>query len=89
MATLQVRSIDDDLYKALGKLAECEHRSISQEVIYILKNYLSKPSAYNANMTDDFLKLAGTWKDERDADAIITDINSSRTFAKKRFTGKF
>ena len=33
MATLQVRSIDDQLYQALGKLAAREQRSISQQVV--------------------------------------------------------
>ena len=89
MATLQVRSIDDSLYKALGKLAERENRSISQEVVYILKQYLSKPSSFNADTTKEFLKLAGSWCDKRDADEIIADIRSSRKFTANRLAEEF
>jgi len=43
MATLQVKSIDDKSYKLLGIKAKKDNRSISQEVITILKEYLSEP----------------------------------------------
>jgi hypothetical protein len=84
MATLQVRSIDDGLYRALGKEAERENRSISQEVISILKKYLSNPDNYDTNMTDEFLKLSGSWQDDRNADEIIADIHSTRNFSSER-----
>lgn len=69
MATLQVRSMDDKLYKVLGKVAKEENRSISQEVVYILKKYFSKPTTYSNNATDAFLEL--NLDDERNAEEII------------------
>jgi hypothetical protein len=82
MATLQVRSIDDKLYDMLGKVAKDENRSISQEVVYILKRYFSKPEIYSENPTDAFLSLS--LDDERSADEIISDIYSSRSYSQTR-----
>ena len=77
MATLQVRSIDDQLYEALGKKAAQDNRSISQEVVAILKEYLSQP-AQDKNATDKFLELCGSWQDERSAAEIATEIRNNR-----------
>ena len=80
MATLQVRAIDDKLYNILGKKAKMDNRSISQEVIVILKEHLSEPRKCNASLsTEKFLDMCGTWKDSRDADVIIADIKKTRT----------
>ena len=78
MANLQVRDIEDRLYESLLERASREKRSISQEVILILQKYLSRPSAYDVNPTDEFLSLFGSWADDRNADEIIEDIRSSR-----------
>jgi plasmid stability protein len=78
MANLQVKDIDDRLYESIRVLATNEKRSISQEVVYILQKYLSKPKEFDDNPTDDFLNLAGSWKDDRDAEKIIADMRSSR-----------
>ena len=40
MAMLQVRDIDDRLYDRLKFAAKCDNRSISQQVISILKDKL-------------------------------------------------
>lgn len=78
MANLQVKDIDEKLYESLRKLAANEKRSISQEVVYILQKYLSKPNEFEPNQTDEFLKLAGSWKDEREAEEIVREIKGSR-----------
>lgn len=78
MANLQVKDIDTRLYESIRELATNDKRSISQEVVYILQKYLSKPLEFNNNPTDEFLNLAGSWKDERSAEEIIEDIKSSR-----------
>ena len=84
MATLQVRSIDDQLYKALGKMAAKDHRSISQQVIAILKEHLSQP-ARHTTATEDFLALCSTWKDKRTAEEIVRELRTSRK-SSTRFT---
>jgi plasmid stability protein len=79
MANLQVKDIDENLYETLRRLATDDRRSISQEVVYILKKYLSLPDSFERNPTDEFLKLAGSWEnDSRSADEIIEDIYSNR-----------
>jgi len=40
MALLQVRDVPDELYEKLSRVAESEHRSISQETIVLLKKAL-------------------------------------------------
>lgn len=78
MANLQVKDIDERLYASIRELATNEKRSISQEVVYILQKYLSKPKEFDSNPTDEFLQLAGSWKDDRSAEEIIDDIRSNR-----------
>ncbi len=87
MATLQVRSIDDNLYKLLGNVAKTENRSISQEVIYILKKYFSRPENYKNNPTEEFLSLK--FNDNRSADEIIDDIYSNRSNSNTRQIEEF
>jgi plasmid stability protein len=79
MANLQVRSIEDQLYKALARRASMENRSISQEVIAILKAYLSIPSSKYEQATDHFLELCGTWEDERSEEMIVKEIRNDRS----------
>jgi plasmid stability protein len=78
MATLQVRSLDDQLYEALGKRAMMENRSISQEVIFILKAYLSSPAVKYQEATERFLEICGSWEDARGAEEIISEIKRAR-----------
>ncbi|MDZ4743784.1 MAG: hypothetical protein SGI98_10250 [Verrucomicrobiota bacterium] len=62
MSNLQVKGIDPGLYRQLGKRAKDENRSISQEVIHILKTHLSHPHKLNLKATEAFLSLTGAWK---------------------------
>jgi len=77
MATLQVRDIDDRLYNLLKSSAKRQNRSISQEVLTIIENYLNS-SVTPKNSTLEFLTLTGAWKDEKSAEEIIKDIRESR-----------
>jgi len=85
MATLQVRSIDDQLYRALGARATMENRSISQEVIAIIKDHLSRPSSQHPDLTSQFLQLCGTWQDDRSEEVIVADLRRSRVQSNERF----
>ena len=79
MANLQVRDIDEKLYESLRVRASKERRSISQEVVHILEKYLSLPRAFDINPTDEFLKLSGSWEDDRSAEDIVKSIRNGRT----------
>jgi plasmid stability protein len=87
MATLQVRSIDDQLYDALGRKAAKDNRSISQEVVAILKEHLAQPMQHKS-ATEKFLELCGSWKDKKTAKEISLEIRKSRK-SKTRFQGSF
>ncbi len=83
MANLQVKSIDDELYLSLGKRAAMENRSISQEVVSILKAYLSIPSNKTRLVNSQFLELCGTWEGGESADEIIEELRNSRVNSSK------
>lgn len=86
MAILQVRSMDKELYMALGRRAALEHRSISQEVIEIIKKYLATPLTRRAAVDDEALRLAGSWDDARSAEEIVGAIRKERST--RRFHGE-
>ncbi len=87
MANLQVRSMDDGLYAALSRRAERDHRSISQEVVAIIQEFLSRPSKAQKNSTQAFLELADSWHDERKPEDIVADMRKARRT--KRFKDIF
>ncbi len=74
MATMQIKSMDDQLYNALKIKAKADNRSLSQQVIMVLKEYLSKPDSKLQQQTEAFLKLSGSWKDDRHTRKIIMDV---------------
>jgi len=87
MAVLQVRNMSDELYGALGRRAAMDNRSISQEVIEIVKRYLASPRGGSGAADDAVLPLAGSWLDGRSAKRIAADIRKDRST--KRFQGGF
>ena len=78
MATLQVKGIDNQLYEALKRRAELDHRSISQEVIRIIQYYLARSAQEAEDVTYEFLKLSGAWTSSEPAKKIIDFIRKSR-----------
>jgi plasmid stability protein len=83
MATLQVKGMDDRLYEALGARAASENRSISQEVVAIIRQYLATPGKDCRSTGEAILELAGSWQDERSADEIVREIRQSRRFGRR------
>jgi len=83
MATLQVRDIDDRLYNYLKASARLQNRSISQEVITIIQNYLNCAPKPSGNATLEFIALTGAWKDDKNAEEIVDDIRSCRSNSKR------
>jgi len=86
MATLQVRDIDSRLYDSLKVSAKLQNRSISQEVVTIIQNYLNSPHKSSTNTTLEFLSLTGAWNDEKSAEEIVTGLRSHRSKS-SRFGG--
>jgi hypothetical protein len=88
MATLQVRDIDDRLYKYLKTSAKLKNRSISQEVITIIQDHLNNSQNPASNATKEFLSLSGAWKDDKSAEDIMKDIQNHRINSSTRFGNK-
>ncbi len=89
MANLQVKGIDDGFYAELKRLAAEQNRSVSQQVILILREYLAKYHLVRRTSAPAsvLLELAGSWEDERSADEIIAEIRKSRRSSKKLHRG--
>ncbi len=91
MATLQVKGLDDAIYRALGARAVMDNRSISQEVVMMIREFLARPSPAAEVATEAFLALAGSWADKRFAQTILREIRKSRQSTRrfKRSTDVF
>jgi plasmid stability protein len=83
MATLQVKGMDDRLYKALGARAAMENRSISQEVVAMIHKHLASPARDLRETGRAILELAGSWQDDRSAGKIARDIRRSRRYGRR------
>jgi hypothetical protein len=89
MANLQIKGIQDELYEEIKKLAAAENRSISQQVLFLLKQYLAQTKRLSTPETPAqvLLALSGSWQDDRPAEEIITEIRESRMNSRKLSKG--
>lgn len=85
MANLQIKNIDDDFYTTIKALADAENRSVSQQVIFLIKDYLSKRQTISKIKTPAqmLLDISGSWDENVEADEIIARIKSHRSNSKK------
>ena len=47
MANLQIKGIQDELYAEIKKLAAAENRSVSQQILFLVKQYLARKKHLN------------------------------------------
>jgi plasmid stability protein len=78
MATLHIEGMDDTLYEALRDRAAMHNRSVSQEVMSILRDFLGRPALDPRHATEAVSELAGSWQDERTAEQIAADLRKAR-----------
>jgi predicted CopG family antitoxin len=85
MANLQIKGIEDELYRELKKMAAEENRSVSQQALFLVKEYLARKRHMRALKTPAqiLLDLAGSWEDNRNSAKIITQIKKARRNSKK------
>ncbi len=76
MANLQIKGIGDDLYSQIKALAESENRSVSQQVLFLLKTFLAKGNYFlkTKKPAQILLDLSGSWEDSRSPEQIISDL---------------
>jgi hypothetical protein len=81
MANLQIKGMNDEFYAQIKELACAENRSVSQQIVFMTKEYLAKKRQFQSTRTSaqNLLDLAGAWEDARPADEIIADLKQSRT----------
>ena len=67
MANLQIKGMNDILYERLKTIAASENRSVSQQVLFLVKSYLAKGKTIDEMRTSAqvLLELSGSWDDSR------------------------
>jgi hypothetical protein len=85
MANLQIKGVDDELYAQIKALAASENRSVSQQVLFLLKSYLAKKPQWQKTKTPGqmLLELNGSWEDTKSATRIVKEIKSARKSSRK------
>jgi hypothetical protein len=51
MANLQIKGVDEQLYAQIKKLAAAQNRSVSQQILYLAKEYLGRRKTIQASRT--------------------------------------
>lgn len=85
MANLQVKGIDEQLYADLKRMAASENRSVSQQVLYLVKSYLVRKHQLQTTKTpaEVLLELFGSWQDARQPGEIIEELRGARKSSEK------
>jgi len=89
MANLQIKDVDDGLYAQIKSLAASENRSISQQVLFLIKEHLNKKKHIGAikSPAGILLELSGSWDDDRERENIVKEIKRARKNSKKLTEG--
>jgi plasmid stability protein len=85
MANLQIKGIDDEIYANLKFMAASENRSVSQQVLFLVKAYLARKNHLQQIKTpaEVLLELSGSWEDPRQARELIEGLRKSRKNSEK------
>jgi len=85
MANLQIKGIDDALYNDIKLMAHEESRSVSQQVLYLIRHYLAtaKKTRQIKTPAQALLELSGSWDDARQSGQIIKAIKAGRKNSQK------
>ncbi len=89
MAILQIKGIDDEFYELIKRMAASENRSISQQVLFVVKEYIAREKQIKQTKlpAEVLLELSGSWQDSRDAADIVDTIRQGRQNSKKLSKG--
>jgi hypothetical protein len=80
MANLQIKGMNDDFYAQIKALAGSESRSVSQQILFMTKEYLLKKQQIQAAKmpAQVLIELVGAWEDDRSAEEIVADLKQAR-----------
>jgi plasmid stability protein len=89
VANLQIKNVDDDVYADLKALAASENRSVSQQVLCLVKGYLSRRhhSDHTKTPAEVLLDLSGSWEDDRPPEEIVEELRSHRQDSQRLLEG--
>ncbi|MFO7601793.1 MAG: hypothetical protein R6X27_18600 [Candidatus Desulfacyla sp.] len=89
MANLQIKGIDNDVYADLKALAASENRSVSQQVLCLVRGYLNRKHHLDRTKTpaEVLLDLSGSWEDDRRPEEIVEELRSARKSSQKLLEG--
>jgi hypothetical protein len=85
MANLQIKGIKDELYAQIKNLAASQNRSVSQQVLFLIKEHVTKKKHLDSIKTPAqvLLELSGSWEDNREPEDIVKEIKRARKNSKK------
>lgn len=89
MANLQIKGIENSLYERLKHLAASENRSVSQQVLFLIKSFISKEKLLQKSKTpaQTLLELSGSWEDKRTPEEITKHIKKARKNTSRLYEG--
>ena len=85
MANLQIKGVQDELYEEIKEVAEAENRSVSQQVLFLIRDFLARRRELKTLSwpADVLLELSGSWEDDREPEEIVAEIKAARKNSKK------
>ena len=85
MPNFEIKGMDDQLYEELKRLASKEKRSVSQQAVFLLRDYLARRGLLRVAKTPAqvLLELAGSWQGDEDAKTVIARIKKARRKSRK------
>ncbi|MBI5584353.1 MAG: hypothetical protein HY892_11055 [Deltaproteobacteria bacterium] len=85
MSNLQIKGIDEDLYAQIKEMANEENRSLSQQILFLAREYLAKRKKIRTvkSPAQVLLELSGSWADDRPAEEIIKALRKGRRNSQK------
>ena len=89
MANLQIKGIEDEFYQKIKEMAAAQNRSVSQQVLFLLKTHLAREKMLQKikSSAQVLLDLHGSWQDAADADMIVDNIKKNRRNSSKLHEG--
>ncbi len=89
MANLQIKGIKEELYAEIKKLASAENRSVSQQILFLVREYLGRKNYLSTlkSPAQVLLELSGSWQDDKEAEQIIAEVKGARINSKKLAEG--
>jgi len=85
LPNFEIKGMDDQLYEELKRLASKEKRSVSQQAVFLLRDYLARRHLMRAAKTPAqvLLELTGSWQGDEGARTVIARIKKARKKSRK------